>query len=295
MPARAAGMVLVAASAAAYGCIGILAKYAYRSHVGLPTLLFLRFGIATLCLLCVMAVRRTKFPRGRHLVHLVLFGGVGYVGHSALFFLAVKHASASSVAIILYVYPALVTVFAAAVFKERVPARKQVAIGMALLGAMLTVGRASGATPLGSAFALGSATVYAAYILVGSRLTGKATALASTTVLVGSAAAVFGVATLFSGYHPPDSATGWAATVALAMLCTVVAILTFFAGLHRVGPVTTSAISTLEPLVTVILAATLLGERIVALQAGGAGLVVAAVVLLTREAEVVKTSPVPGP
>jgi drug/metabolite transporter (DMT)-like permease len=288
-------MLLVAASAAAYGCIGILAKYAYRSHVGLPTLLFLRFGIAALCLLGVMAVRRTPFPRGRHLLHLVLYGGLGYVGHSSLFFLAVKNASASSVAIILYIYPALVTVFAAVVFKERVPGRKQLAIAMALLGAMLTVGKASGATPLGSVFALGSATVYAAYILVGSRLTGKASALASTTVLVGSAAGVYGVATLISGYQPPDSNLGWAAILALAVLCTVLAILSFFAGLHRVGPVTTSAISTLEPLVTVILAAALLSERIVPLQAVGAALVVAAVALLTREASVVDTSPLPGP
>jgi drug/metabolite transporter (DMT)-like permease len=62
----------------------------------------------------------------------------------------------------------------------------------------------------------------------------------------------------------------------------VLAILTFFAGLQRLGAAQASMLSTLEPVVTVLLAALLLGEHIGAAQAVGGGLILAGVLWLTR-------------
>jgi drug/metabolite transporter (DMT)-like permease len=56
----------------------------------------------------------------------------------------------------------------------------------------------------------------------------------------------------------------------------------YFAGLQRIGPTRASTISTLEPLVTVTLAAIVLGERIATVQMAGGALILAAVVLLAR-------------
>jgi drug/metabolite transporter (DMT)-like permease len=65
---------------------------------------------------------------------------------------------------------------------------------------------------------------------------------------------------------------------------TVVAIVAFFAGLARLGPTRTATLSTLEPVVTVTLAAVVLGEAVGPLQAAGGALVLAAVLVLVRTA-----------
>lgn len=282
MSRRSLGMVLVGLSAACYGCNPILVKIALRNETGVATLLMLRYGIATVFLLALMAARGEAFPRGRQLFDLILLGALGNMVHSGLYLLALANASAASVAIILFIYPALVTLMAAMFLKERVPLLKWVAVAMALTGAMLTVGEASGATALGSACALASATWFAAYIVASSRLAGRTTTLASATVVVGSSAVGFCLIALFGGLQPPVSVIGWAAASGTAVIGTVIAISAFFAGLNRVGPVTTSTMGTLEPIVAVILAAMILREHIGFVKLLGGALVIGAVYLISR-------------
>jgi drug/metabolite transporter (DMT)-like permease len=275
-------MVLVTTAAAAYGCDPIMVKIALRSHTGTATLLSIRYVIAAVCLLVLMAARRQPFPRGRSLATLIALGVFGNVAHSGLYFLALSHAPAASVAILLFIYPALVTIIAAFWLRERVPLVKWAAVMMALSGAMLTVGHAPRATLLGSAYALGSAAWYAGYIVVSSRLTAKFSTLAATTVVVTSSAVVFSTITLLTTVQFPDSSAGWAAATGIALIGTVLAILAFFGGLSRVGPVTTSAMGTLEPIVTVILATLILAERFSAIQFIGGAMVLGAVFLLSQ-------------
>ena len=63
---------------------------------------------------------------------------------------------------------------------------------------------------------------------------------------------------------------------------TFTAITWYFAGLTRIGPTRASTLSTVEPAVTVALAAIFLGERIAPMQMAGGALILAAVVLLAR-------------
>ena len=67
---------------------------------------------------------------------------------------------------------------------------------------------------------------------------------------------------------------------AIAVVSTVAAILCFFAGLARVGPSAASILSTLEPLVTVALAAAAFGESLGAVQQVGGALVLGAVLVM---------------
>jgi drug/metabolite transporter (DMT)-like permease len=61
---------------------------------------------------------------------------------------------------------------------------------------------------------------------------------------------------------------------------TVGAISLFFAGLRRVGPTTASILATVEPLVTVLLAFLVFGERLGGVQLVGGALVLCAVLVL---------------
>ncbi len=153
---------------------------------------------------------------------------------------------------------------------------------MALLGSLLTIGRAGGATPLGVLFGVLAALIYSVYILTGARLPASVTAVGSTAVVSTSAAAVFGAVVLARGPHLPGTAGGWLAVAAIAVVCTVVAVGLFLAGIARLGPVRASVYSTLEPATTLLLAAMFLGEALTLPRVAGAALILGAVVLLAR-------------
>ena len=77
----------------------------------------------------------------------------------------------------------------------------------------------------------------------------------------------------------PATAGGWASMLAIALVSTVAAMLAFFA--ERLGAARTSMLSTLEPVVTVALAA-LFGEALSPLQWAGGVAILAAVLALVR-------------
>ena len=280
------GALLVALSASAFGAMAIFGRYAYAAGTDVFGLLTLRFVIGGTLLAAVARHRGIVWPRGRSLAGIVAMGSLGYVGQSLCYFIALQHAQASLVALLLYLYPAFVTLLAALWLGERLTRVKVAALVLCLGGSALMVGGGHG-DPLGIALALAAAVVYSLYIVAGARVTRDVDPLATTAVVCLSAAAVFGCVSIvrtLAGAPPhwPATSPGWAAVVAIALISTVTAMLAFFAGLTRLGAARTSMLSTLEPVVTVLLAALLLGERLSALQWCGGAAVLAAVLWLVR-------------
>ncbi len=282
------GVVLVVVSAAAFGAMAIFARRAYDDGAGVTGVLALRFALAAAVLLVVVRARGLALPRGRLLVALVLLGGLGYVGQSLSYFTALTLAPAGLVALLLYLYPGFVTVLSVALGRERLTRARGFALLLATAGTALTVGGGAGGDRpvalLGVLLGVVSAAVYAVYIVLSERTTAAAGPLPSTAVITASAAVAVGVPALVTGSPVPSSPGGWAAVAAMALVSTVVAIVAFFAGLARLGPTSTATLSTLEPVVTVTLAALVLGEAVGPLQAAGGALVLAAVLVLVRTA-----------
>ena len=79
----------------------------------------------------------------------------------------------------------------------------------------------------------------------------------------------------------PQSSSGWWFMAGIVVIATAIPVTTFLAGLERIGPTNASLLSTLEPVVTVLLAAWLFGDVSPITLVGGA-LILVAVVVLTR-------------
>ena len=276
------GVFLILISGISFGAAAIFARFTYEAGTDPITLLFLRFGIASICMILMMLVRRLPLPRGQILLGLVLMGALGYVGQSFCYFTALTLVSAGLVALLLYLYPAIVTVLAMMILKEPVSKSKILALLSALIGTVLTIGPVGGGQPLGIVLGLGAAFIYSVYILVGSKITKPGTAIQSSTVIITSAAIVFGVLILIRGASFPTTFFGWSSASALALISTVLAIVTFLAGLERVGPTNAATLSTIEPVVTVVLAALILDESITPLRILGGLMILIAVIILTR-------------
>ncbi len=282
MNQRLSGAALVAVSAASFGVMPILARFAYADGTGIATLLFLRFAAGAVFMLAFARMRGLAFPRGATLVGMALMGAMGYVGQSLCYFTALKYASAGLVALLLYVYPALVTLLSALLFRERITAAKALALALALAGTTLIVGFGGRGDYRGVVLGLGAALIYSVYIVAGSRIIKPGQSIQASAIIMSTAALVFGGLSASGGFRPPHSATALASVAAIALVCTVVALTTFFSGMEKVGPTKASMISTLEPVVTVSAAALFLGEPLTALNLAGGALILGSLFVLVR-------------
>jgi drug/metabolite transporter (DMT)-like permease len=275
------GILLIIVSAVAFGALSVLGPIAYQAGTNPVSLMFLRFTIAGLAMGTFLMVRRVRFPRGRLLAGFALMGGVWYVAQSLAYYTALTTVPVGLVALLLYLYPAVVALISTFVLREPLIGPKWVALGLALVGAMLTIGPGGGAASPGMLLALVAALLYAGYIVVGDRLMQQAEALPATAVIMLAAAASYGGIVAVQGFAPPVTTVGWLAILATAG-CSIIALGAFFAGLGRVGSANAAILSTAEPFVAVGLAALLLGEKLGIVQLVGGLCILVAVVLLAR-------------
>lgn len=278
---RIIGALLIAISAASFGTLAIFGRYAYADGIDTFTLLFLRFTFSTIFMAILLTFRREGLPRGRTLLLLVGMGAIGYVGQSFSYLSAIKYASAGLVALLLYLYPTFVTILSVIFLKEKITPIKVAALVLATLGAALTA-NPQGGQWLGVLFALASGAIYSVYIIVGDGVMKKVSALPSSTVIFASAGLVYGVLTAVNKPHWPASSAGWLAIAGITLIATVIPVTTFLAGLKRIGATNAAMLSTLEPVVTVLLAAWLFSESLALISLLGGGLILAAVIVLTR-------------
>jgi drug/metabolite transporter (DMT)-like permease len=282
------GSALCIASAIAFGAMAIFGKLAYDAGVGILTLLFVRFSIAAPVLWLGALQGGDRLFSGatrRTLLAALALGAVGYALQAGLYFAALARMDASLLSMLLYTFPAMVTVAAIGLGRETASRRRTGALLVSSSGlALVLLGAGAGTFDwLGAALGLGAAMTYTAYILVSDRVGGELRALPLSALITTGAAITFGLACAASGSFDTGFASeGWLWLTAIAIVSTVTPIALFFAGLRRVGPSTASILSTLEPLTTVALAFVVFGETLSAVQVTGAALVLGAAVWLQR-------------
>jgi drug/metabolite transporter (DMT)-like permease len=152
---------------------------------------------------------------------------------------------------------------------------------IALLGTALTVDPAGGHLP-GILLAISAALIYSVYIIVGMNVMTHVSAVQSSVIIFASAGTVYGILIAFNGIHPPATSLGWINITGIVLVATVIPVIAFLAGLERIGPTNAAMLSTLEPVVTVLLAAWVFGERLQSIALLGGGLILIAVIILTR-------------
>ncbi len=274
---------MVLGSATAFGTLGILAKLAYASGLGTEQTLAIRFvlaAIAMVALAVVIGQNPLRLER-RQLMALMGLGAIVYTAQSLTYFIALRALPASLAVLIAYIYPSLVVVAGWLFLRRSVSAWHGLALAASFAGVALLVGGAHFQLTWALVFAIASPTIYTAYILIGERVMSSVPAVAASAVIFTGAAVAFCVlAALNHELAAPRTASGWAVAVALALVPTMIAISLFLAGLPRIGAARAALLSTWEPVVTVLLAAAILGDRLSIVQLIGGVLVIVAVVLV---------------
>lgn len=273
------GIILVAISAACYGFMPIFAKIAYAAGTSTYTLLLLRFSIASALMFAIMGIKKIPMPTGKEVVTFLLLGAVGYVGQSLCYFIALNYASSGTVSLLFYTNPAMVFIGSVVFFKEKVTKQKLLSLCFALLGAFVIIGGEFDTNTTGLVLALLAALFYVVYILFASVVIKPGMGTQSSAFIMLGAALVYAAVTPVVGFVPPTQTIGFVVVVMIALVSTVGAFWTFFAGMEKTGPTVASLVSTLEPVVTVVASVVILSEPITINLILGGGLVVASLLI----------------
>ena len=284
--AARAGVLLVLVSAVSFGLMPIFARLAYAQGVGVDELLFVRFLSAFIMMGVILAAsRHLILPSKVDLLALVILGALVYFLQSTLYFTSLLYSPVAIVALILYTYPVFVTVGSFVLGWEKIAGRLAAAITIAVVGLLLVANPFGSPLGFGVILSLGSSIAYTVYILSGTKLLKRVRGDVAAFYIMGAASLSFGLTGELSGaLHLNFTLMGWFWVAVISVICTVVAITTFFIGLSKIGPSRASLISLLEPPTSILVSVWLFGNALNALQWLGGVLILVATTItaLTR-------------
>ncbi|WCM23149.1 DMT family transporter [Paraburkholderia bryophila] len=267
------GSIFVAASAVGFGSMALCANIAYGDGMNTYSVLALRFLIGA-AVLGLFALFRGFILPGRTALLVCMVMGISYATMAWSYFTALHYIASSTVALILYCYPLIVLAIAVSLNIDRIGTVGLVATIVVITGLGLLLWGDVELDWRGVSLAFAAAALYALYILIGTRLKNETDPYISSFIITLIAGLASGVGALVHGVTLPATHMGWEAILCLATIGTAIAIAAFIKGLTVIGPTLAAVLSTLEPVVTVLLAVSFLHETL-----SGRGLVGALLVL----------------
>jgi drug/metabolite transporter (DMT)-like permease len=257
----------------------------------IPPLAFtaVRFAISSLMLWMVLRVAEgpAKLPPGA-LRRLVLLGVVGNTFYQLAFMLGLARTTASNSALILSTVPTVVAVFAGILGLERITTRMRCGIALGTLGVVLVIAtRGVGfdrGTFVGDLLTVLAVLCWAGYTVGLRRVPQGVSPLRITTITTIAGAPGLMLVGLPSALRldwGSVSVKAWLAVAYASILSLVVAYLLWNRSVKAIGGTRTAIYMCLTPLVAVLGAWLLLGERPHPLQGIGALFIITGV-LLTR-------------
>ncbi len=246
---------------------------ALAGHVSPFAAAFLRFALASVFLLIVVARRNRGIPRipARSIGTILLLGLTGVFTYNALFFKGLQTVQAGRAAVIIANNPVFIAVFAAIIFKEKLGWIKRLGILLSVTGAIMVIARGNpgslldGSLGWGEFFIFGCVASWVTFSLLGKKVLASLSPLVAITY-----ASVVGTIALFvpaclegmmadiTGY----SLTVWCHIGYLGFFGTVLGFVWYYEGIERIGPTKAGLFINFVPISAVLMAFFLLKEPI---------------------------------
>jgi drug/metabolite transporter (DMT)-like permease len=290
------GVALAILAALGFSFKAIFVKLAYAIPQAVPvdavTLLSLRmvFALPVFVWVAVVASRAAPPLTRRDWLMLGTLGLLGYYGASILDFIGLRYITAGLERLILFTYPTL-TVMIGVLFMGKTLSRREIGalllsyagIALAFFHDLEFAGD-SRAVLTGVAFVFASSLSYAFYLSGSASMIHRLGSLRFTAVamLVSTLATLlhFLAAQPLSALAQPLPIYGYGA--GMALFSTVLPVFWQSAAIRRIGSSKAVLIGTVGPMLTIFFGWWLLGEPLSLAQIGGACLVLAGVLLVSR-------------
>jgi drug/metabolite transporter (DMT)-like permease len=277
------GTLLFAAMCLIWGMPYLLIKVAVEDLS--PAMLVLsRAALAALVLLPIAAYRRELRPVLSFWAPLSAFAAIEIAGPFFLLGSAEQHISSSLTGLLLAAVPLVGAIIALSTgAQEGLGLQSGVGLSVGILGVAAIVGvnvEGTSVTPLVEVGLV--AVCYAVGPVILARWLADLPPLGVIGAALGLTALAYLPIVAVSGPGESPSATAAGSVVALALVCTALAFLLFFALIAEVGPVRATVITYVNPAVAAVLGVAILDEDFTAGMGAGLVLVLAGSVLATR-------------
>lgn len=284
MNVKLRGTLCGVGAAVFYGTNPLGAMNLYHDGISANSTLFYRFGLAIVMLGVMMLVQRKKFGVTRSELMLLAMLGVFMGSSSSSLFISFNYMDVGIASTLLFVYPVMVAVIMALLFKEKVTAATVISIALALGGIALLNQTSDGSalSTLGVLLVMVSSLTYAVYIVVVNKSRLRMSSVKLTFYVL-----IFGLLTIL-GYTFAMGETvqllttphQWLFAAQLALMPTVLSLVLMAIAVKDIGSTPTAILGALEPITAVAIGCVCFGESFTMRLAVGIALILTAVLLI---------------
>lgn len=269
-----------------YGLNPLFAVPLMNNGASIESILFFRYTFAVVLLAAFLILTRQSFRITARQAGVLLALGLLYTSSSIFLFEAYNYIASGLATTLIFLYPVLVAIIM--VFLRVVPSWPVWLSIAATFGGVIIMTQGSGGdslNPIGVALSLGSALVYALFIVIINR--SKAIAQISNTLLTFYSLTVGAIVFLgkISFSEAPISAgitTGgdWLNIAGLALLPTIVSTATLAIATRNIGATKASVLGVFEPITAILIGTLMFGEPLTTNILLGIGIAIVAVTFM---------------
>lgn len=250
----------------AYGLNPLFGMPLINNGAAIESILFFRYAFAVVILGAFLWLTKQSFKITAKQAGVLLILGLLYTSSSIFLFEAYNYIASGLATTLIFLYPVLVAIIMA--FLRVVPSWPVWLAIAATFGGVLVMTQGSGdegTNPIGIVLSLGSALVYALFIVIINR--SKAIAKISNTLLTFYALMVG--ATIFLGMillsdtamtTGIEGGAAWLNLIGLALLPTIVSTATLAIAIRNIGATKASVLGVFEPITAILVGTLMFGE-----------------------------------
>ena len=278
------GFILGAIAAASYGMNPLFTLPLYSAGMSVDTVLFYRYSLAVIVLGILMKFQKQSFAIKKVDVLPLCIMGLLFAFSSLFLFMSYNYMDAGIASTILFVYPVLMAIIMAVVFKEKVSPITMFSIALAFVGISMLCKSSGGQTLslVGITFVFLSSLSYAIYIVGVNRSSLKDMPIAKLTFYV----LLFGLSVYVvrlkfcTELQLIPTPMLWVNAVSLAVFPTVISLVTMTKAIHYIGSTPTAILGALEPVTALFFGVLVFGEQLTPRIILGILMVITAVTLI---------------
>lgn len=278
------GFVLGAIAAASYGMNPLFALPLYGAGMNVDTVLFYRYLLAVIVLGIMMKIQKQSFAIKKMDILPLCIMGLLFAFSSLFLFMSYNYMDAGIASTILFVYPVLVAVIMAVVFKEKISPITMFSIALAFVGISMLCKSPGGETLsiVGITLVFLSSLSYAVYIVGVNRSSLKDMPIVKLTFYV----LLFGLSVYVvrlkfcTELQAVPVPMLWVNAISLAVLPTVVSLVTMTKAIHYIGSTPTAILGALEPVTALFFGVMVFGEQLTPRIVLGILMIITAVTLI---------------
>jgi drug/metabolite transporter (DMT)-like permease len=284
---RIIGTALVMMSSLGFSIGPTLAKYAYDAGTNALGVMTVRFTVASVFMLVARQIlmRQAPLPSFGLLLEMFMVGTFGITIVSFTYFLAIEDIDTGLAIVIWYCNPLVVVFISWIIYKKRPSRNIVVSLFFSITGIAITTGQVKSGSSGAITLIFISAFLFAFYLLGLSHTLKKTDLLTGVTFInVGAMLGYWLICAILPfdlTVEFPSNIESWLYVCAFALFGTVVPFMFSFAGMKRVGPSMLSVITTIEPVLAIMMGIIFLSEPITTPRVIGAIFVIGALIALT--------------